>query len=236
MSDKPASEIPSAPRVNGGVRVEADAYGFYWRNKPETPCRRLDLVSAYNRNKPLPPKGVERRKAFIVGSGIAGLAAAFYLIRDGRMPERTSPSSKPTHIAGGSLDGSGDAETGYLMRGGREMCFTYENFLGPVPGRARPGAAGGLQRPRRVPAAQRQRQNLLKVPPDASAGADQGLLDLRPEPIATVGADAPSCSSARRISTTSRSSNISPRAFSRRISGPSGGQCSRSRTGTAFWK
>ncbi len=31
-------------------------------------------------------------------------------------------------IEGGSLDGSGNAETGYIIRGGREMDFTYENL------------------------------------------------------------------------------------------------------------
>ncbi len=128
MSDKPASETPSAPRVNGGVRVEADAYGFYWRNKPENTLPPPDLVTAYNRNKPLPRAGVENRKAFIVGSGIAGLAAAFYLIRDGHMPGRNITILDSDDIAGGSLDGAGDAETGYILRGGREMCFTYENF------------------------------------------------------------------------------------------------------------
>ncbi len=99
-----------------------------WRNNPSSTLPPPDLASAYNRNKPLAPKGVEKRKAYIVGSGIAGLAAAFYLIRDGRMPGENITILDADDIAGGSLDGSGDPETGYLMRGGREMCFTYENF------------------------------------------------------------------------------------------------------------
>src|SRR5271165_5484267 len=128
MSDTTASETPFAPRAHEPVRVEADACGFYWRNRPENTLPPPDLVSAYNRNKPLARAGVEKRKAYIVGSGIAGLAAAFYLIRDGHMPGRNITILDSVDVAGGSLDGAGDAETGYIMRGGREMCFTYENF------------------------------------------------------------------------------------------------------------
>jgi oleate hydratase len=128
MSDLTASETPSAPRINEPFRVETDAYGFYWRNRPENTLPPPDLVGAYNRSKPLPRAGVENRKAYIVGGGIAGLAAAFYLIRDGHMPGRNITILDADDIAGGSLDGAGDAETGYILRGGREMCFTYENF------------------------------------------------------------------------------------------------------------
>jgi oleate hydratase len=104
------------------------AYGFYWRNKPENSLPPPDLVSAYNRNTPLARAGVEKRKAYIVGSGIAGLAGAFYLIRDGHMRGPNITILDSVDVAGGSLDGAGDAETGYMIRGGREMCFTYENF------------------------------------------------------------------------------------------------------------
>ncbi len=128
MSDKVASEVPSAVNPAEPVRVEADAYGVYWRNRPSNTLPPPDLVSAYNRNKPIAPAGVEKRKATIVGSGIAGLAAAFYLIRDGHMPGGNITILDEVDIAGGSLDGAGDAESGYLLRGGREMCFTYENF------------------------------------------------------------------------------------------------------------
>ena len=128
MSDTPATETPFAPRAPESVRVEADAYGFHWRNQPSNTLPPPDFVGAYNRNKPLAPNGVEKRKAYIVGSGIAGLAAAFYLIRDGRMPGGNITILDSDAIAGGSLDGAGDAESGYIMRGGREMCFTYENF------------------------------------------------------------------------------------------------------------
>jgi oleate hydratase len=128
MSEPTVSPTRSAPQAHEPVRVEADAYGFTWRNTPESRLPPPDLISSYNRNKPLARAGVEKRKATIVGSGIAGLAAAFYLIRDGHMPGRNITILDSVDVAGGSLDGAGDAETGYILRGGREMCFTYENF------------------------------------------------------------------------------------------------------------
>ncbi len=121
MSETLSSSMPEP------FRVETDACLGPWRNDAGA-LPPPDLQSAYNRNKPLAPEGVETRKAFIVGGGVAGLAAAFYLIRDGRMPGRNIRILDAADVAGGSLDGAGDAETGYLMRGGREMCFTYENF------------------------------------------------------------------------------------------------------------
>ena len=34
---------------------------------------------------PEKPEGAERKSAYIVGSGLAGLSAAFYFVRDGRL-------------------------------------------------------------------------------------------------------------------------------------------------------
>ena len=34
---------------------------------------------------PEKPMGVEKKKAYIIGTGLAGLSAAFYLVRDGQM-------------------------------------------------------------------------------------------------------------------------------------------------------
>ena len=36
--------------------------------------------------RPLKPEGVERKSAYIVGTGLAALTAACYLVRDGQMP------------------------------------------------------------------------------------------------------------------------------------------------------
>lgn len=109
-------------------QLEAKADGAYWSVRPRNPVFPPDFVGAYTRNKPLAPKGIEKRKAYIVGSGIAGLAAAFYLIRDSHMPGQNITILDADPVAGGSLDGAGDAETGYIMRGGRELSWTHENF------------------------------------------------------------------------------------------------------------
>ncbi len=55
----------------------------------------------------------------IVGGGIAGLAAAALLIRDGGLPGSTIRIFEQSSLAGGSLDGSGDPVSGYVVRGGR---------------------------------------------------------------------------------------------------------------------
>jgi oleate hydratase len=59
------------------------------------------------------------RKAYIIGSGIAGLASAVYFIRDGGWPGGQISIFEDLKIAGGSLDASGAAQSGYVMRGGR---------------------------------------------------------------------------------------------------------------------
>ena len=40
----------------------------------------------YDRVHPRKPEGIEERKAYIVGGGIAGLSAAAFLVRDAQMP------------------------------------------------------------------------------------------------------------------------------------------------------
>jgi len=64
-------------------------------------------------------------KAYLVGSGIASLAAAAYLIRDGKFPGDEICIFEQADIAGGSLDGAGSRDSGYVIRGGRMFNFTY---------------------------------------------------------------------------------------------------------------
>lgn len=59
------------------------------------------------------------RRAWIVGGGIAGLAAAVYLIRSAGFAGARITLFDPAPVAGGALDGAGTPETGYLIRGGR---------------------------------------------------------------------------------------------------------------------
>ena len=58
-------------------------------------------------------------KFMIVGGGIAGLACAVYLIREGGAPGENITIFDAADVSGGALDGSGSAEEGYLIRGGR---------------------------------------------------------------------------------------------------------------------
>lgn len=111
-----------------GPSIEANVGDGHWRKGPSDTLPPPDTVGPYMRNRPLPVDQVEGRKAWIIGSGIAGLASAFYLIRDGRMKGQDITILDAVGTPGGSLDGSGDAEDGYLIRGGREMNWNYDHF------------------------------------------------------------------------------------------------------------
>lgn len=58
-------------------------------------------------------------RAYIVGGGIAGLASAVYLVREAGFDGRNITIFCHEGVVGGAMDGSGSAETGYLIRGGR---------------------------------------------------------------------------------------------------------------------
>lgn len=75
---------------------------------------------------PEKPIGVDRKKAYIIGTGLAGLSAAFYLIRDGQMKGENVHLLEKLDLAGGSCDGRKDITKGFYMRGGREMDNHFE--------------------------------------------------------------------------------------------------------------
>lgn len=75
---------------------------------------------------PEKPMGVDRKKAYIIGTGLAGLSAAFYLIRDGQMKGENVHLLEKLDLAGGSCDGRKDITKGFYMRGGREMDNHFE--------------------------------------------------------------------------------------------------------------
>ena len=66
------------------------------------------------------------RKAYMVGGGIGGLAAAAFMIRDAGVPGRNITIFESLPTLGGSLDGGGDAQRGYTLRGGRML--TTDNY------------------------------------------------------------------------------------------------------------
>ncbi len=61
----------------------------------------------------------EKTKAYLVGGGIASLASAVYLIREGHLSGKNIHILEESELVGGSLDGQGSAEIGYIFRSGR---------------------------------------------------------------------------------------------------------------------
>ena len=66
------------------------------------------------------------QKAYLVGGGIGSLAAAAFMIRDGGFAGENISILEAMPILGGSLDGGGDPEHGYSLRGGRML--TTDNY------------------------------------------------------------------------------------------------------------
>ena len=75
-------------------------------------------------------EGLDLNKdVYFVGGGLASLAGAAYLIRDCNMPGNQIHIIEGMHILGGSNDGAGDVQNGFVCRGGRMLNEeTYENF------------------------------------------------------------------------------------------------------------
>ena len=94
--------------------------------------------------RPEKPAGVEDKHAYLVGSGLASLAAACFLVRDGQMPGDHIHILEAMDIAGGACDGIQDPTRGYIMRGGREMENHFEclwDLFRSIPSLETPGAS-----------------------------------------------------------------------------------------------
>lgn len=76
-------------------------------------------------------------RAYLVGGGIASLAAAVFLVRDAGMSGENIRILEELPTAGGALDGGGAPETGYVTRGGRmledEAYVCLWNLLETIP-------------------------------------------------------------------------------------------------------
>jgi len=70
--------------------------------------------------------GKMNKKAYLVGGGIGSMAAAAFMIRDGKMRGSDITILEAAAVPGGSLDGCGNPEQGYSMRGGRML--TFDNY------------------------------------------------------------------------------------------------------------
>ena len=76
--------------------------------------------------RPQKPQGVDEKSAYLIGSGLAALAAACYLVRDGQMAGERIHILEKDPIPGGACDGYQCTDIGYVMRGGREMDNHFE--------------------------------------------------------------------------------------------------------------
>ncbi|MEV0677376.1 oleate hydratase [Actinosynnema sp. NPDC050436] len=76
--------------------------------------------------RPRKPEGVDDKSAWFVGAGLASLAGAAFLIRDGQMPGSRITVLERLDLPGGALDGIKEPKRGFVIRGGREMENHFE--------------------------------------------------------------------------------------------------------------
>ncbi len=72
------------------------------------------------------PENVDIKTAYLVGAGLASLASAVFLIRDGQMKGNKIHIFEELDLPGGSLDGIQQPDKGFIIRGGREMENHFE--------------------------------------------------------------------------------------------------------------
>lgn len=78
--------------------------------------------------RPRKPQGVDDKRAWFVGSGLASLAGAAFLVRDGQMAGDKITILEELDLPGGALDGIKKPEKGFVIRGGREMEDHFETL------------------------------------------------------------------------------------------------------------
>ncbi|MFE3023076.1 oleate hydratase [Nocardia tengchongensis] len=76
--------------------------------------------------RPRKPAGVDGKTAWFVGSGLASMSGAAFLIRDGQMSGDKITILEELKIPGGALDGIKEPKKGFVIRGGREMENHFE--------------------------------------------------------------------------------------------------------------
>ena len=92
--------------------------------------------------RPRKPEGVEEKQAWLVGGGLASLAAAAFLIRDAGMEGSRIHILEEARVPGGACDGLLYPEAGFVIRGGREMENHYEclwDLYRSIPSLENPG-------------------------------------------------------------------------------------------------
>lgn len=76
--------------------------------------------------RPRKPQGVGEKQAWLVGGGLASLAAAAFLVRDAQMDGSRIHILEDSGLPGGACDGLLRPDVGFVIRGGREMENHYE--------------------------------------------------------------------------------------------------------------
>jgi oleate hydratase len=94
--------------------------------------------------RPRKPAGVDDKRAWFVGAGLASMSGAAFLIRDGQMSGDRITILERLKLPGGALDGIREPEKGFVIRGGREMENHFEclwDLFRSVPSIEVPGAS-----------------------------------------------------------------------------------------------
>ena len=186
--------------------------------------------------RPKRPEGVERKSAYIIGSGLAALTAACYLVRDAQMPGERIHVFERDEVAGGACDGRMIPGLGYVMRGGREMDNHFEvmwDLLRSIPSLDDPDVSvldEYYWLNKEDPNFSLRRATRLRGQDAGTQGAFALLRQGRP------GDRRSSSSRPTSGSTTRRSPTCSTTRCWGRTSGCTGAPCSPSRTGTAPWR
>lgn len=72
------------------------------------------------------PEGVEAKRVWFVGGGLAALSSAVFMIRDGHLRGDQITILEKSALPGGALDGLDVPDKGFVLRGGREMEDHFE--------------------------------------------------------------------------------------------------------------
>ncbi len=62
------------------------------------------------------PAGVDNKSAYLIGSGLASLAAAVFMVRDAQVPGKNIHVLEELSLPGGSMDGIYDTNVGEIVR------------------------------------------------------------------------------------------------------------------------
>jgi len=130
--DKRAKELSSYRNTERG-KYRKNSKGIYYSN---------GNFEAFAR--PEKPKDIDKKSAYLVGSGLGALAAACFLVRDAQMPGKNIHILEAMELPGGACDGINDPQRGYVMRGGREMENHFEclwDLFHSIPSLEKPGAS-----------------------------------------------------------------------------------------------